>query len=428
MKIYVSSTFDDLKDFRREVHAQLRKLGTDVVAMEDYVASEKRPLAKCLEDVAECDLYVGIFAWRYGFVPVEDGNPESRSITELEYHAAGRHGKARLVFLLREDAPWTPRLMDTHTGEGEGGRRIARLREELGENHQVGFFTNPDDLAREVSAAVSKAHIAHVRRLSDVRVGDEPSQAIVTSTISVSDTRDPLALTWSRLSRGLDVAHAVGRIEDVAGAQTASGFLVSGASLHPTFGPDLYMLTPAHIIVPEKTHQSFGLTAADATLRLTIPNEAREPIRLAGIAWYSPVDELDLSLVRLERQPEGVRGLTVAARLPVANHSSGPVEKVFDDQASVNVVGHPAGRELTFSLGGRLLAQDETRVQYTAVTHKGSGGSPVFDESWHVIGVHRLRGDLPVLGGQGRHHACEAVSLPAICRALRAEFGSGGDP
>jgi hypothetical protein len=36
------------------------------IAMEYYVAEDKRPVDKCLEDVTSCDLYIGIFTWRYG--------------------------------------------------------------------------------------------------------------------------------------------------------------------------------------------------------------------------------------------------------------------------------------------------------------------------------------------------------------------------
>ena len=96
------------------------------------MASEKRPLAKCLEDVAESDIYVGIFAWRYGFIPKEEGNPELL-ITELEYRAAGQDFEEWLIFLLRPDASWPPILMDQHSGEGDRGKQIERLREELGQ-------------------------------------------------------------------------------------------------------------------------------------------------------------------------------------------------------------------------------------------------------------------------------------------------------
>lgn len=418
MKIYVSSTFEDLKEFRGEVYRQLRKLRTDAVAMEDYVASEKRPLVKCLEDVAEADIYVGIFAWRYGYVPKEDGNPESRSITELEYRAAGRHGKERLIFLLRDDAPWKPGLMDTHTGEGDGGEQIKRLREELGARHAVGFFTTPDELAKEVSAAVSNVLL---RRLSDVRVEDERSGAIVATRSSerlVSADSHGFYLSWNGFLRGLEVARNVGRIDDVAGRGVASGFLVSGVSLHPRFGTDLYLLAPAHVIVREKTQQSFGLTVDEATFRLTIPDEAQKPILLAEIAWFSPVDELDMSVVRLQRQPEGLSGLTVADRLPVLTRSGGGMEWIVGNELRVIVVGHPGGRGLTFSLGGVLVDHDDARLQYVAETEPGSGGSPVLNESWRVIGVHRLRGNIPRLTGPGRLDACQAVSLHAVRQAL----------
>ena len=68
-RIYVSSTFSDLENYRKEVSLALRRLGHEDVAMEYYVAEDSRPLDRCLEDVASCDVYVGIFAWRYGYVP-----------------------------------------------------------------------------------------------------------------------------------------------------------------------------------------------------------------------------------------------------------------------------------------------------------------------------------------------------------------------
>ena len=57
-KIYISSTFSDLQDYRKAVNDILRKAGYAVDAMEDYVAADQRPLDKCLADVAACDVYV----------------------------------------------------------------------------------------------------------------------------------------------------------------------------------------------------------------------------------------------------------------------------------------------------------------------------------------------------------------------------------
>lgn len=83
--VYLSSSYTDLKTHREAVSKALNQLaGVKVIAMEDYVARDERPLPACLKDVAACDLYVGLFAWRYGYVPPPHENPEQRSITELE--------------------------------------------------------------------------------------------------------------------------------------------------------------------------------------------------------------------------------------------------------------------------------------------------------------------------------------------------------
>jgi len=66
-KIYISSTYEDLKDYRKAVYDTLRKMQHNVIAMEDYVATDQRPVDKCLLDVSSCEVYIGIFAWRYNF-------------------------------------------------------------------------------------------------------------------------------------------------------------------------------------------------------------------------------------------------------------------------------------------------------------------------------------------------------------------------
>jgi hypothetical protein len=143
-------------EFREAVYGALRKLRHDVVAMEDYVAADERPLDRCLADVATCDLYMRIFAWRYGYVPFED-NPEEKSITELEYRCAREKGKICMVFLLHPKvAQWTPSSMDAVTGENEGGKRIRELRDELARESMVAFFKTPEGLATEVAVAVSR--------------------------------------------------------------------------------------------------------------------------------------------------------------------------------------------------------------------------------------------------------------------------------
>ena len=153
MKVYLSGTYKDLIPYREAAYKQLRRMQHDVIGMEDYVASDQRPLEKCLNDVAACDVYVGLFGWRYGYVPAK-GNPQKRSITELEYRHAGALKRPRLIFVVADDAPWPPAMMDSQSGEGGKGSRIAKLRAEMLAEHVASPFTTPDELTGLVAAAI----------------------------------------------------------------------------------------------------------------------------------------------------------------------------------------------------------------------------------------------------------------------------------
>lgn len=155
MKAYLSSTYDDLKEYRRRACDELRKLRFDVVDMEHYVAADARPLDQCLADVEDSDLYVGIFAHRYGFVP-EAGNPGQQSITELEYRHAVEKNIPPLIFIVPHDAAWERKFDDAVQHQGDDGKRIAELRAELTKKHLFAEFTTPDSLAAAVASSAAR--------------------------------------------------------------------------------------------------------------------------------------------------------------------------------------------------------------------------------------------------------------------------------
>lgn len=171
LRVYLSSTYQDLKDFRALVADGLQQLGHFAVGMEDYVADGARPLAKCIKDVAESEVYVGIFAWRYGFVPDEPANPKKLSIVELELETAIRElGRERcLIFILDRTAAWLPDRMDSSTGENEAGKRITALKKRLETEFTVAYFKNEQHLAQLVNTSVSRLPPPperHVRQLN----------------------------------------------------------------------------------------------------------------------------------------------------------------------------------------------------------------------------------------------------------------------
>jgi HEAT repeat protein len=153
-KIYVSSTFIDLQEHRAQVERVIRRMGHEDVAMEYYVAEDQRPVDRCLSDVAACDLYIGIFAWRYGWIPTKK-NRKKLSITEMEYRQAEKTNKKILLFLLSDEAPWPRKFMDKDT------TAIEKLRDEASEGHGGDQFKSADELARKVAEAIHKWEKEH---------------------------------------------------------------------------------------------------------------------------------------------------------------------------------------------------------------------------------------------------------------------------
>jgi HEAT repeat protein/energy-coupling factor transporter ATP-binding protein EcfA2 len=145
-QVYVSSTYQDLKDCRGAIRFALQRMGLDDIAMETYTAGEERPIDRCLDDVRSADIYIGVLAWRYGFVPVGGHT----SITELEYRAAGEASIPRLIFVLDSDAPWPRSAMDKDSAQ------IEAFRDHVLDAHVCDSFTSTEDLRAKVAEAVGR--------------------------------------------------------------------------------------------------------------------------------------------------------------------------------------------------------------------------------------------------------------------------------
>ena len=131
--IFVSSTSLDLVDFRQCVQEAIRQFGGIDVSMENFGARDERPKEECLRLIAEeSDIFVGIYAHRYGFIP--DG--DSISITEAEYEAATLAGIPRFIYLVDDNTPWIPNYIDT----GEAKEKLLKLKSKLKANHICSFL------------------------------------------------------------------------------------------------------------------------------------------------------------------------------------------------------------------------------------------------------------------------------------------------
>jgi hypothetical protein len=145
VRIFISSTFEDLKDYREATLRALKKLdhvGDDMVF---WSADERQPLDLSLERVRQSELLVLLVAHRYGYIP-----PGSEvSITEAEYATARAAQIPVLAFLLDENVPWPPAHVDREHYEN-----LMRFKERVSTENVRSTFRSPDDLAAQVTQAL----------------------------------------------------------------------------------------------------------------------------------------------------------------------------------------------------------------------------------------------------------------------------------
>jgi tetratricopeptide (TPR) repeat protein len=144
----ISSTACDLPEHREQVRLACERAGFEPrEMMEHLTALDTDAVDISLRMVDKADVYIGIFAYRYGYVP--DG--QDLSITEMEYNRAVETDKARLIFFIHEDHPVTGKDVET----GEGAAKLEALKTRIGKQRVAAFFKSPQDLRGHVVEALT---------------------------------------------------------------------------------------------------------------------------------------------------------------------------------------------------------------------------------------------------------------------------------
>ena len=97
-KVFISSTYEDLKEYRQKAINVVNRYKCVPLAMEFFMSQPEEPTEVAKKEVEECDFFVGIYAHRYGFVP----EGQKKSITQQEYELAASLGKECLCFVVKD--------------------------------------------------------------------------------------------------------------------------------------------------------------------------------------------------------------------------------------------------------------------------------------------------------------------------------------
>lgn len=229
------------------------------------------------------------------------------------------------------------------------------------------------------------------------------------------------ARSYRWLQEGFETAKAVVMIRR-DGYPIGTGFVVTGSDLGlDVEGP---VVVTNHHVVSDPPRDG-AARPEDATILFEILSRPDKPLTycVKRLLWQSSSLEHDITIIELDGAlPEGFTPLKLASSLPLLHPAAG----------RVYVIGHPMGREVSFSFEDNLVLDYERpptwvagsgrpcRIHYRAPTEKGSSGSPIFNASWMVVGVHHA-GDraMPKLNGKREtYEANEGMWIGAVREAL----------
>jgi len=146
MKVFISSTFKDLAEYRDKAIEVVLRHKCEPLAMEYFGARAEEPKKVCEKEIRECDVFIGIYAHRYGFVP----EGETKSITQLEYELA-KDLKPCLCFIVEESYPWNPKFI-----EMEKYGALTRFLDKVKKERTVESFKSPDHFMGILSTSLAK--------------------------------------------------------------------------------------------------------------------------------------------------------------------------------------------------------------------------------------------------------------------------------
>ena len=202
--------------------------------------------------------------------------------------------------------------------------------------------------------------------------------------IGLDDTLDLGFLTG-----GLDVAQAVAVVA-VPRFENGQQIIVAGGPwvLRGTawlMAPNL-AITNHHVINARLDNEAdasaadFELQANGATLRFDFDTKDADGVSVKAKALVAASKILDYAL--LELADPGAR--------PIPRLAPSLVQLDSTSRIAVNIVQHPRGEHKQVAFRNNLVsAADATTVRYFTDTDHGSSGSPVCDDRWRVVALHR---------------------------------------
>lgn len=210
-QVFVSSTYADLQEERRNVIQTLMEMDCIPSGMEIFPAIDEEQWEFIKKVISDCDYYILIIGGRYGSL-----TPEGISYTEKEYDFAIVTGLKVLAFLHKNPDDLSVKKSDI---DPELRKKLNAFRDRVSRGRLVKYWTDPKELCGLVALSLSKTittypakgwvrsdQVANVEILTEVNSLRKQNHELETKIVQLQNQISPaLIADLAELSETIEV-------------------------------------------------------------------------------------------------------------------------------------------------------------------------------------------------------------------------------
>lgn len=214
----------------------------------------------------------------------------------------------------------------------------------------------------------------------------------------------------------------------IAASRSVARLLVpryeDGVAIDKGYWGTAWLLSPTDLITnhhvlnardrgePAASADDFKRQALETRIQFDVNDENAEcpVVPVAGVGAYDP--KLDFAVLQIAPQ---------SGRNPLSIRKE-PLRVSNKDYVPVNIIQHPRGGPKKIALRNNLAtAKTQNDLRYFTDTLPGSSGSPVLDDNWEVVALHRGSTAVDKVQYQGRKTA--VMNLGTLVGVILKKLG-----
>ena len=292
-QIFISSTYEDLKEERTKVRDTILSMNQIPAGMEFFGAADDEQWEIIKRTIDTSDFYVLIIGYRYGSI-IETGEYTGMSYTEKEYRYAKEHGIPILAYILKTV---TKKKITEDRAKQD---KLSAFKRVVKSGRQVDFWKNKDDLCIKISTSLSK-EMSRIDRPGWIRGDVIDIEKSLKTIVDLNSRVDSLEKENKYLKSRIETRSPKLNLAVSVNRHTENGFGKESSNVNSAEGLSIKL-------VRKRVEIDNSFTIPPKLSMSDVPEEVKEDVSFEDIEKYNnalpTIDDIERYYLEMRRYTE----------------------------------------------------------------------------------------------------------------------------